>query len=72
MGFIRSNCCSEGVTTKSTAAPGVTVTLSSSQMTPKQAVTVCVPTVVGVNNPVESMLPLLADQTTGTLATSEL
>ena len=61
-----------GVTTKSTGAPGVTVTVSSSQMTPKQAVIVCVPAEVGVNNPVESIDPLLALHTTETLATSEL
>ena len=61
-----------GETTKSIGAPGVTVTVSSSQITPKHAVIVWVPVAVGVNNPVESMLPLLEDQTTGTLATKEL
>ena len=61
-----------GETLKSSGAPGVTVTVSSSQIIPKQAVMVCVPTSVGVNNPVESIEPLLAVQSTETLATREL
>ena len=51
-------------TTSVIGCPGVTVIGSVAQITPKHAVTSCVPTDCGVNTPVELMEPSLTDQTT--------